>query len=98
VSDTGERHPGRLVLVATPIGNLGDLAPRAREVLEAAILVGGATLRDHRQTDGSLGYFQHSFAVYNREGTVCGHARCTGLIQRTVQSGRSTFYCAVCQR
>ncbi|HXT07050.1 MAG TPA: bifunctional DNA-formamidopyrimidine glycosylase/DNA-(apurinic or apyrimidinic site) lyase [Roseiarcus sp.] len=74
------------------------LAQAIREVLEAAILVGGATLRDHRQTDGSLGYFQHSFAVYNREGTVCGHARCTGLIQRTVQSGRSTYFCAVCQK
>ena len=74
------------------------LARAIVEVLEAAIEAGGSTLRDHRQTDGTLGYFQHSFAVYDREGAVCGHARCAGLIARTVQSGRSTFYCATCQR
>jgi formamidopyrimidine-DNA glycosylase len=74
------------------------LASAVREVLEAAIKAGGSTLRDHRQTDGTLGYFQHSFAVYDREGTVCGHARCGGMIARTVQSGRSTFYCATCQK
>ena len=67
-------------------------------MLEAAIAAGGSTLRDHRQADGALGYFQHSFAVYDREGAVCGHPRCGGIIARTVQSGRSTFYCAVCQR
>ena len=74
------------------------LASAIREVLEAAIEAGGSTLRDHRQTDGALGYFQHSFAVYDREGAVCGHARCGGVIARTVQSGRSTFYCGICQR
>jgi formamidopyrimidine-DNA glycosylase len=74
------------------------LARAIVEVLEAAIEAGGSTLRDHRQTDGTLGYFQHSFAVYDREGAVCGHARCSGMIARTVQSGRSTFYCATCQR
>ena len=73
------------------------LAKAVREVLEAAIVAGGSTLRDHRQADGALGYFQHSFAVYDREGSVCGHARCGGIIARTVQSGRSTFYCATCQ-
>ena len=74
------------------------LAKEIRRVLEAAIEAGGSTLRDHRQTDGTLGYFQHSFAVYDREGAACGHARCGGIIMRTVQSGRSTFYCAVCQK
>jgi len=74
------------------------LARAIVEVLEAAIEAGGSTLRDHRQTDGTLGYFQHSFAVYDREGAVCGHARCAGIVERTVQSGRSTFYCATCQR
>ena len=74
------------------------LAQSIKKVLEAAIEAGGSTLRDHRQTDGTLGYFQHSFTVYDREGTVCGHARCGGLILRTVQSGRSTFYCAACQK
>jgi formamidopyrimidine-DNA glycosylase len=74
------------------------LAKTIPEVLAAAIEAGGSTLRDHRQTDGALGYFQHAFAVYDREGVVCGHARCGGVVSRTVQSGRSTFYCARCQR
>ncbi len=74
------------------------LAKTIPEVLEAAIKAGGSTLRDHRQADGALGYFQHAFAVYDREGVVCGHARCGGIISRIVQSGRSTFYCPKCQR
>ena len=74
------------------------LAKAIRAVLEEAVAAGGSTLRDHRQADGELGYFQHTFAVYDREGAVCGHARCGGTIARTVQSGRSTFYCAACQR
>src|SRR5947209_993115 len=64
------------------------LARAVREVLQAAIEAGGSTLRDHRQADGALGYFQHRFAVYDREGAVCGHPRCAGLISRIVQSGR----------
>ncbi len=72
------------------------LAQEIRRVLEAAIEAGGSTLRDHRQTDGTLGYFQHAFAVYDREGAACGH--CGALILRAVQSGRSTFYCAACQK
>ncbi len=74
------------------------LAKAIREVLEAAIEAGGSSLRDHRQPDGALGYFQHSFAVYDREGAVCSHARCGGIIARTVQAGRSTYYCATCQK
>jgi len=89
----------------SPMREAGGLKPaetrrllRAiREVLEAAIEAGGSTLRDHRQTDGTLGYFQHRFAVYDREGVVCGHKRCGGIIARAVQSGRSTFYCSACQ-
>ncbi|MDE3176565.1 MAG: bifunctional DNA-formamidopyrimidine glycosylase/DNA-(apurinic or apyrimidinic site) lyase [Pseudomonadota bacterium] len=72
------------------------LAKAIREVLGEAIEVGGSTLRDHRQADGNLGYFQHSFVVYDREGAACG--RCGALILRKTQSGRSTFYCAACQR
>jgi len=68
-----------------------------REVLEEAIDAGGSTLRDHRQADGALGYFQHSFAVYDREGTACARKGCAGIIGRVVQSGRSTFYCPTCQ-
>ncbi len=69
-----------------------------REVLEAAIAAGGSTLRDYRHTDGSLGYFQHAFAVYGREGEPCMRSGCSGTVRRIVQSGRSTFYCGDCQR
>ncbi len=79
-------------------GQIRALASAVREVLEAAIAAGGSTLRDHRQTDGALGYFQHSFEVYDREGAGCGNPRCKGMIARFVQSGRSTFYCPACQR
>src|SRR5271165_6465235 len=72
------------------------LAKAIRAVLEEAIKAGGSTLRDHRQADGELGYFQHAFAVYDREGSPC--PRCNGAIARHVQSGRSTFFCPVCQK
>ncbi len=74
------------------------LAASLRAVLEEAIEAGGSTLRDHRQADGALGYFQHTFDVYDREGQPCRHKGCRGKIAREVQSGRSTFYCPVCQR
>jgi formamidopyrimidine-DNA glycosylase len=67
-------------------------------VLEAAIAAGGSSLRDHIRTDGELGSFQHDFAVYDREGEPCPRHGCRGVIRRKVQSGRSTFYCPVCQR
>lgn len=70
------------------------LATCIRDVIADAIIAGGSSLRDHRQTDGTLGYFQHSFAVYDREGEPC--RRCGALIERIVQNGRSTFYCAAC--
>jgi formamidopyrimidine-DNA glycosylase len=69
-----------------------------REVLEAAIAAGGSSLKDHIRTDGELGDFQHTFAVYDREGSPCQRRGCRGVIRRKVQSGRSTFYCPVCQR
>ncbi len=75
----------------------GKLASAVRHVLEMAIEAGGSTLRDHRQTDGSEGYFQYSFSVYDREGQACPSCVCdpaiTGGIRRIVQGGRSTFYC-----
>ncbi len=74
------------------------LARCVREVLEEAVAAGGSSLRDHRQADGSLGYFQHNFRVYDRENEPCPKPGCRGTIARTVQSGRSTFYCGVCQR
>ncbi|MEO0620093.1 MAG: bifunctional DNA-formamidopyrimidine glycosylase/DNA-(apurinic or apyrimidinic site) lyase [Pseudomonadota bacterium] len=74
------------------------LVPAIRDVLNAAIAAGGSTLRDYAHTDGSLGYFQHTFAVYDREGAPCPRDGCTGTIKRIVQSGRSSFYCGSCQR
>jgi formamidopyrimidine-DNA glycosylase len=68
-----------------------------KQVLVEAVEAGGSSLRDHRQPDGELGYFQHSFAVYGREGKPCPGCDCctdeTGGIRRLVQSGRSTFFC-----
>lgn len=78
------------------------LAPVIRDVLAEAIEAGGSTLRDFKASDGELGYFQHSFKVYGREGMACEGCDCdlsrTGGIQRIVQSGRSTFYCPRKQR
>jgi formamidopyrimidine-DNA glycosylase len=86
--ETGSLSPAKLRALASAV----------REVLEAAIVAGGSTLRDHRQTDGALGYFQHSFEAYDREGAACRHPRCAGTIARVVQNGRSTFWCAGRQR
>ncbi|WP_171097924.1 bifunctional DNA-formamidopyrimidine glycosylase/DNA-(apurinic or apyrimidinic site) lyase [Ruegeria sp. HKCCD7255] len=74
------------------------LVPIIRQVLQDAIEAGGSSLRDFRQADGELGYFQHSFDVYGREGEPCRTAGCGGTIKRITQSGRSSFYCAQCQR
>ena len=71
------------------------LAQTIRAVLEEAIAAGGSTLNDFSHADGTLGYFQHRFQVYDREGDACGV--CAAPILRKVQSGRSTFYCAACQ-
>ncbi|HZZ24791.1 MAG TPA: bifunctional DNA-formamidopyrimidine glycosylase/DNA-(apurinic or apyrimidinic site) lyase [Roseiarcus sp.] len=68
-----------------------------RAVLEEAVEAGGSTLRDHRQANGELGYFQHVLKVYDREGLPCTRPRCRGIIKRITQAGRSTFYCPVCQ-
>ncbi len=67
-------------------------------VLQRAIAAGGSSLRDYVQTSGELGYFQHQWAVYGREGEPCPGCDCTAGIRRIVQSGRSTFYCAKRQR
>jgi formamidopyrimidine-DNA glycosylase len=68
-----------------------------RDVLMEAVAAGGSSLRDHRQADGSLGYFQHSFHVYGREGEACATPACGGTILRQAQNGRSTFFCPKCQ-
>ena len=67
-------------------------------VLNQAIKAGGSSLRDHRQTSGELGYFQHSFQVYDREGEKCQTAGCSGIVRRFTQNGRSTFWCPKCQK
>ncbi len=77
---------------------VAGLVPIIRQVLEEAITAGGSTLRDFKQADGELGYFQHSFDVYGREGEPCRTDGCNGQIGRIVQSGRSSFYCSQCQR
>lgn len=77
---------------------IGAMVTIIREVLEEAIAAGGSSLRDYRQTDGELGYFQHVFRVYGREGEACARAGCDGKIARISQGGRSTFYCPQCQR
>jgi formamidopyrimidine-DNA glycosylase len=80
------------------LAQIEKLRDGIQRVLEVAIAAGGSTLRDHRQTNGELGYFQKSFSVYDREGQPCPGAGCPGTIRRIVQSGRSTFYCRTCQK
>ncbi len=75
-----------------------DLVAAIREVLGQAIASGGSTLKDYAKADGSMGYFQHSFQVYGREGQACLRPNCSGEIARIVQSGRSSFFCPVCQK
>lgn len=80
-----------------PSQKLEALTRAIRDVIAEAIVAGGSSLRDHIQTDGSLGYFQHRFRVYDREGQPCPTPGCNGTVARIVQSGRSTFHCATCQ-
>lgn len=77
---------------------IGRLLPHIKQVLTDAINSGGSSLRDYVQTDGELGYFQHKFDVYGREGEACRTPRCKGVIDRINQSGRSTFFCPRCQK
>jgi formamidopyrimidine-DNA glycosylase len=96
-------HPqAAAAIIATPAGRPRDaahrLAAEIRAVLQEAVEAGGSTLRDHAQVDGSLGYFQHRFRVYDRGGEPCPTPDCTGTIERLVQAGRSTFFCPTCQK
>ncbi|TCT12006.1 DNA-(apurinic or apyrimidinic site) lyase [Tepidamorphus gemmatus] len=88
--------------LATPAGRPNMRAVRLVEAIRAvigeAIEAGGSSLRDHVRADGSLGYFQHAFRVYDREGAPCPTPGCRGTVTRIVQSGRSTFLCPRCQR
>ncbi|WP_237478923.1 bifunctional DNA-formamidopyrimidine glycosylase/DNA-(apurinic or apyrimidinic site) lyase [Lichenibacterium dinghuense] len=82
----------------TPTAGAKRLASAIRTVLEAAVEAGGSTLKDFRHADGELGTFQHTFRAYDREGHPCPDPKCRGVIGRIVQGGRSTFFCAGCQR
>ncbi len=82
--------------IAAP--RIASLVPIIRSVLSDAIAAGGSSLKDFRQADGELGYFQHAFDVYGREAEPCHTPGCRAPIRRIVQSGRSTFYCSQCQR
>jgi len=81
-----------------PTDHAGRLVEAIHAVLNQAIKAGGSSLRDHRQTSGELGYFQHSFQVYDREGEQCQSAGCSGIVRRFTQNGRSTFWCPKCQK
>ena len=87
------RQAGRIAA-----GRVAGLVPLVRTVLAEAIEAGGSSLRDYRRADGELGYFQHAFCVYGREGAPCPAPGCAGTVRRIVQSGRSSFFCPACQR
>jgi len=77
---------------------LERLTQDIREVLNEAIEAGGSSLKDYRQADGKMGYFQKNFRVYDKEGSACPTPDCTGEIHRIVQGGRSSYFCPRCQR
>jgi len=83
--------------VADDAALMERLASDIRTVIAEAIAAGGSSLKDYIQADGALGYFQHSFSVYGREGEPCRNPACNGVVERAVQAGRSTFFCASCQ-
>ncbi len=81
-----------------PKDKLNHLSGHIRDILHDAIKAGGSSLQDHKQVDGTLGYFQHQFATYDREGEACLTTDCTGKIKREAQNGRSSFFCPKCQK
>ncbi|HZK91482.1 MAG TPA: bifunctional DNA-formamidopyrimidine glycosylase/DNA-(apurinic or apyrimidinic site) lyase [Stellaceae bacterium] len=89
--------PRRLAATITR-ARAGKLVAAIRAVLGEAIEAGGSSLRDYVQADGELGYFQHRWAVYGKEGQPCPGCTCAEGVRRIVQAGRSTFFCAKKQR
>ncbi len=94
-------NPARAAQSLQP-GEIKNLVPAIRKTLKAAIKAGGSSLRNYVQADGELGYFQHRWAVYGKQGRKCRGCTCsiekTGGVQRMTQGGRSTFYCPVKQK
>jgi formamidopyrimidine-DNA glycosylase len=90
--------PRKGIAGGEPTDHAKRLVAAIQEVLNQAIKAGGSSLRDHRQTSGELGYFQHSFQVYDREGEKCQTQGCGGTVKRFTQNGRSTFWCPQCQK
>jgi formamidopyrimidine-DNA glycosylase len=82
----------------TPHPRARVLVDAIKAVLNEAIAAGGSSLRDHKRTNGEIGLFQHNFRVYDRAGKPCRNPGCNGIIRRIVQTGRSTFFCPVCQK
>lgn len=93
-------NPAHILATKTgkPTKTCIKLVPIIKDILKEAIKAGGSTLNDYRQADGNLGYFQHRFVAYGREGEDCVSDKCHDKIIRIVQSGRSTFYCPSCQK
>jgi len=85
-------HPARPAESLTA-KDCAKLAQAIKEVLTEAIAAGGSSLKDHRQPSGELGYFQHAFAVYDREGEPCPGCTCRTGVRKLTQAGRSTYYC-----
>jgi formamidopyrimidine-DNA glycosylase len=93
-----KRAAKTLVRSKTPDSRLDEIARHVRDILNEAISAGGSTLQDFAGADGNEGAYQQRFAVYDRDGEPCQKPGCGGTIRRIVQSGRSTFYCAKCQK
>jgi formamidopyrimidine-DNA glycosylase len=93
-----KRSASTLAAREKPTERARHLVGAIHKVLNDAIAAGGSSLRDHRQTNGELGYFQKSFRVYGREGEKCVTPKCQGVVKRFNQNGRSTFWCPVCQK
>lgn len=93
-----QRKAGSLVKAKSHDARLDELVRHIRDILNEAIRAGGSTLQDFASTGGEQGSYQQRFSAYDREGEPCPTVNCTGTIKRIVQSGRSSFYCPICQK
>ena len=80
------------------LDDCNQLVVSIKKVLDKAIRFGGTTLKDFRQIGGEVGYFQNKLQVYGKEGQTCFRRKCKGTVEKTIISGRSTFYCSTCQK